>query len=72
MIVQALDRDSVTVSLTTDELLIVANALNEVVNALSVEDVAIRIGAELSELERLQAEFAAIRKQQIRGKPGEP
>jgi hypothetical protein len=48
----------ITVALTRDELRILSNALNEVCNALDVEEFATRMGAELYEVEALREQFS--------------
>lgn len=48
---------NVTISLSTDELLILNNALNEVCNAIDVSEFATRMGADLDEARGLLSEI---------------
>jgi len=43
----------ITVTFTSEELRILVNSLNEVCNALDLEEFSTRMGAELDEVERL-------------------
>ena len=57
MIVSNIQREQATVQLNRHELVMVNNAFNEVINALSLEDFSARVGGDLDEASALLSQF---------------
>ena len=60
MQVANVNRGGVEVSLSPEELLIINNALNEVVNGFEIPEFATRIGANSSDVRRLLAQVNTL------------
>jgi hypothetical protein len=52
--------DTVVLRVTQDELILLNNALNEIVNGLDIEEFATRVGASRDEAEALRAQIHAL------------
>ena len=60
MKVKNIAEEEITVSMTTEELAIINNALNEVCHALDTADFQTRMGGTLAEAQQLLAQIAEV------------
>jgi len=64
MNIQSVNHDGAIIALTADEVMIIANALNEVCNGLDIEEFSIRMGATYPEVDQLRVRLEGIYRRQ--------